>query len=290
MDAHLFTHRAADGTELAGYRWDCTAEPSRIVVVIHGLAEHAGRYARFAQALNDAGAVVYSQDNRGHGRTAALNGIRGRFGPGGWRGLVSDIGALVVVAKSQHPGLPVAVVGHSLGSFALQNYLLDHSHDISAAALSGTTALDVLAQSVDPEAGADLSAFNAAFEPGRTGFEWLSRDEAEVDLYVADPDCGFEFEAGALPDVFANSTGTSDPAALGGIRPDLPIYVFSGSDDPLAAGGQLIDLVAQRYRDAGVTDVTEVVYPGARHEVLNETNRREVTVDFITWLDRVMPG
>ncbi|HYN29968.1 MAG TPA: alpha/beta hydrolase [Dermatophilaceae bacterium] len=175
----------------------------------------------------------------------------------------------------------------SLGSFALQNFLLEHSGDLDAAALSGTTALDVLVSNMDPDAGADLSAFNAAFEPGRTGYEWLSRDEAEVDAYVADEDCGFVFEDAGLTAMFSGSARTSDPEASRAIRPDLPVYLLSGTDDPLAGGGQLVELVGQRYRDAGLADVSVRLYPGARHEVLNETNRDEVTADLLAWLDRV---
>jgi alpha-beta hydrolase superfamily lysophospholipase len=154
--------------------------------------------------------------------------------------------------------------------------------------LSGTSAADVIAGAIDTTQPADLAAFNAGFEPARTGYEWLSRDEAEVDAYVADPDCGFALDVPAMGEMVAGGAGTADPTRLRAIRDDLPIYLFSGDADPLAGGGALVQLVGDRYREAGVRDVTVTLYPGARHETLNETNRDEVTADLLAWLDRVV--
>jgi alpha-beta hydrolase superfamily lysophospholipase len=152
--------------------------------------------------------------------------------------------------------------------------------------LSGTTALDVMAAGLadagDSEGG-DLSAFNTGFEP-RTGYEWLSRDEAEVDKYVADPLCGFAVDPAAVPRMFAAGARLSDPEVLGGIRPELPILLVSGDADPLAGAGRLVELVGQRYREAGVRDVTVKLYPHARHEIFNEINRDQITADLIDWL------
>lgn len=152
--------------------------------------------------------------------------------------------------------------------------------------LSGSTALDVLAQGMAASGGAgDLTAFNAGFEP-RTGFEWLSRDEAEVDKYVADPMCGFDLADDVLPQIFSEAARLGDPEVLATVRSDLPVLLVSGQDDPLAGGGQLINLLGQRYTAAGLTDVTVQVYPEARHEVFNETNRDEVTALVVDWLKR----
>jgi alpha-beta hydrolase superfamily lysophospholipase len=150
--------------------------------------------------------------------------------------------------------------------------------------LSGSTALDVLAANMAQSEGpAGLEAFNAGFEH-RTGYEWLSRDELEVDKYVADPWCGFETPPETIPSLFARAPELADPQVLARVRPELPLLIASGSDDPLAGGGQLVELLAARYRDAGVSDVTVQVYEGARHEIFNETNRDEVTADVIGWL------
>ena len=141
--------------------------------------------------------------------------------------------------------------------------------------------------SLESDESAGLEAFNVGFEH-RTGYEWLSRDEAEVDVYVADPWCGFDVPDETIPSLFAQAGRLADPTVLAGIRHDLPILVASGSDDPLAGGGELVELLAQRYRDAGLADVTVTVYPGARHEILNETNRDEVTNHIIDWLSRMV--
>ena len=126
---------------------------------------------------------------------------------------------------------------------------------------------------------------NESFE-GRTDFNWLSRDPDEVDRYIADPACGFSADAAALGDMAAAAIRPVDADALRGIRPDLPILLMSGSADPLSGAMALVELVAQRYRDAGVRDVTVIGYQDARHEVFNETNRDEVTADLIGWLER----
>ena len=133
------------------------------------------------------------------------------------------------------------------------------------------------------DAPSGLEAFNAGFEH-RTGYEWLSRDDAEVDAYVADPWCGWDIPDDVIPSLFASAARLAEPALLAGIRGDLPILIASGDADPLAGGGALVQLLGQRYRDAGMADVTVKLYPAARHEILNESNRGEVTADILAWL------
>ncbi len=290
MDEATFTFPGRDGTEIAAYGWSGPGEPTAIVQLAHGMGEHAGRYRRLAEELTAAGYVVYANDHRGHGRTAGSAEHHGDLGAGGWDALVDDLGVLGAHARAEHPGIPLVVIGHSMGSFALQQHLLDHSGDLDGAVLSGTSAFDVISAAIDPEAEVDLSAFNAPFEPARTEYDWLSRDEAEVDLYVADEACGFGLQPAGAAGLLAGMTPTADPDRLAAIRKDLPIYLFSGTADPLAGGGPLIDLVADRYRAAGVRDVTVDLYPDARHETLNETNRDEVTANLLAWLGRVTTG
>ncbi len=275
-----------DGLTLTTYSWDEVDSPRGVVQVAHGLAEHSARYDRFARALNQAGYVVHAADHRGHGRSIA--GDPGDFGEAGFDGLIADVAAYGASLAAAHPDLPLVLFGHSMGSFAAQAVLLDHSRQYAAAVLSGSTSLDVLAAGMAEQAAASpepvgLEAFNAGFEH-RTGYEWLSRDEAEVDLYVADALCGFDLPDSTVPSLFAPAGRLADPAALAGIRDDLPVLIASGTADPLAGGGQLVELLGQRYRDAGLTDVTVTTYADARHEILNETNRDEVTADIIGWL------
>jgi alpha-beta hydrolase superfamily lysophospholipase len=284
-----FTFEGRDGTALFTRRWTAdggTPSDARgAVEIAHGMGEHSARYARFATALVAEGYVVYGYDHRGHGHTAHDPSELGHFGPGGWNALVDDIIVIGEQIDKETQGIPRAVFAHSMGSFALQQALLDHSQSMAAAVLSGTSAVDALAGAVPvDDAPADLTAFNAPFEPARTEYDWLSRDPAEVDKYVADPLCGFGVAGSELRGMAAEAPQAADAHALAQIRKDLPLLMISGAADPLAGGLVLVDLVAQRYRDAGLTDVTTHWYDGARHELLNETNRDEVTADVITWL------
>jgi alpha-beta hydrolase superfamily lysophospholipase len=284
MDESTIEVTSRDGIRLQVYRWAPEGELRAVVQIQHGLGEHALRYKRFAQALTDAGYLVYAPDGRGSGLTA--EGRYGHWGEDSWPGWVDDVARLNARIRADHPGLPLALFGHSMGSFATQQFLVDHSGDVDAVVLSGTTEVSGLVPLLDSPEPADLSSFNAGFEH-RTGFEWLSRDEAEVDLYVADEGCGFASEPfRGIPTLLA----AADPDRLAGIRADLPILLLSGSADPLAGGGAAVELVGQRYRVAGVQDVTVTIYPDARHELLNETNRDEVTADILAFLARTIGG
>jgi alpha-beta hydrolase superfamily lysophospholipase len=295
MKTTTSTFAAADGTPLFLRRWAPDAEPVGSVQIAHGMGEHSARYARLAEALVAAGWLVVAPDQRGHGLTALGEDGRGAsealgvLGPAGWAGLVADVAALNDALAAEDPTRPRVLLGHSMGSFEAQQFVLDHSADIAGLVLSGTTAVDVAATVLDPDAGSDLTALNAAFEPARTEYDWLSRDDAEVDKYVADPMCGFGLDADATRSLIAAAPRLAEPAELSGVRSDLPIYVVAGSADPLNLELALLDLVVQRYREAGVTDLTTDFRQGARHEVFNETDRDEVTAHLVAWLERFSP-
>jgi alpha-beta hydrolase superfamily lysophospholipase len=272
------------GATIAAYRWDPDQAPTAIVQITHGVGEYATRYARVAEALTAAGYVVYAHDHRAHANSAPSAAAFGQLGEGGWAELVADIGRMGEVARSAHPGLPLGLVAHSLGSFATQQYLLDHSRDVDAVALSGTAALDLLEPAMDLEQPMDLSGFNAAFQPQRTDFDWLSRDDAEVDAYLAHQWCGFGLDVPGGKDLFAGARTVADPKRLAQVRPDLPLYVTVGEMDPVNGGLDFVGTLVERYRAAGLTDITVRVWPGARHEVFNETNRDEVVADLVDWL------
>jgi alpha-beta hydrolase superfamily lysophospholipase len=286
MEPTPFPVEASDGTRLAGYRW-CAQEPARgVVVIAHGLGEHALRYAHLAAALTGAGLDVVAADHRGHGATAATDAELGSFGPGGWEAVVEDFGRVVERAAARRPGRPVVVLGHSLGSFLLQTYLLDHSDRVAGAVLSGSAALDEVAVLLDPEVELDLAAFNAPFQPARTDFDWLSRDPAQVDAYIDDPRCGFGLDPAGVRSLKAAAARTADPEALAGLRRGFPLYILSGTDDPLHAGLAWLEKLVGRYREAGL-EVTARYYDGGRHELFNETNRDEVVAELEAWLNRL---
>jgi len=268
------------------HRWRGDNSPRAVLVIAHGMGEHALRYARLAEAMNGAGFVVYSNDHRGHGATVPDASKLGEYGEAGWRGLVDDEKAVIARAKEDYPGLPVVLIGHSMGSMVVQHLLTEASDLVDAAALSGTTAVDVMAAAVaDPDTDV-FEAMNAAFAPARTESDWLSRDEAEVDKYVADPLCGFTVSDASTASLGEAGIAFSTPEAISKIRKDLPLYIFSGDLDPVGLNGELVSLVAERYRDAGIRKIDLKLYENARHEVFNETNRDEVTADFVAWAQK----
>lgn len=283
MQETTITVDSRDGIALQTWRWAPAGTPRGAVQLQHGLGEHAGRYRRFGMALAEAGYVVYAPDGRGSGRTAA--GAYGRWGRDGWPGWVDDVHQLNLRIRAEHPGLALGLVGHSMGSFATQQFLLDHAADVQAAVLLGTSEPAGIADMLGAEGPVDLSSLNQGFEH-RTGYEWLSRDPAEVDKYCADPACGF------LPEPFKGIDTlrrAADPAEIARVRKDLPLLLLSGDADPIAGpGGAAVQLVGQRYRDAGVRDVDVELYREARHELLNETNRDEVTARILAFLDRTL--
>lgn len=283
-DATRVDFPSAGDVTVAAFRWDPPGEPRAVVQLTHGMGEHAQRYADLARALTGQGYVVYAQDHRGHGETAASDADLGRIGADGWTELVRDIGRLSARARDEHPGLPLALLGHSMGSFAAQQHLLEHDEDLAAVVLTGTALLDLLEPSLDLDQPMDLSAFNAPFAPARTDYDWLSRDEAQVDRYVADPHCGFGLDAEGGRQMFLAARPLADAERLRGVRSDLPVLVAVGEDDPVNGRLALVHGLVERLTEAGLTEVTLRTYAGARHEVFNETNRDEVFADVIGWI------
>ncbi len=271
---------AIDALPITAYSWN--ASNARAVIVIsHGAAEHALRYERFARALNAAGMDVWAMDHRGHGASPGPEGL-GDFGAGGWDALVADIQQVVELARMARPELPVALFGHSMGAAAVQQYAPTWSGEIDALILSGSTAREV------PRPGEPPARFepNAPFEPARTPYEWLSRDPDEVDKYVADPLCGFDIWA--KRPAMGDPARLADPAILGQIRSDLPVLFVAGDEDPINRKLEGLQLLKARWRAAGVKQIDKLYYAGGRHEMLNETNRDEVTADIIEWLNSAL--
>jgi alpha-beta hydrolase superfamily lysophospholipase len=292
MDEQTFRDDA--GVDVFYRRWRCDG-PRGVVLIAHGASEHSGRYDRFARALNAAGFAAYAPDQRGHGRTSEATG-RGRMGPpGGGGALLSDLAELQERASDDYPGVPVIAFGHSLGSMIMLAYATSHFTKLAGLVLCGFPApLDdggalasLFQAAVDAGQGDDpvdaLSGFNAAFEPARTPFDWLSRDPAEVDLYIADPFCGSNLPLtyGYFVQVFGLAAEALSPTALRSIK--YPVFVIAGDQDPAGNMGAHPRALADALGAVGVT-VSAKLYPGARHEILNETNRDEVTADVVAWL------
>lgn len=290
LQPERFNFISDDDLSIACVRWRGRHKIRGIVQIAHGLGEHIGRYTKLAETLVSAEFVVYGNDHRGHGLTAKPRGSFGDFGQSGFDQLVKDMATLRYLAKNEHPGKPYILLGHSLGSFAAQQFILDHSHSIDGLVLSGSGALDCLARTFqDAPAGEDpMKLMNASFEPARTPFDWLSRDEDEVDAFVSDPLCFPSLAPSSMESFVDAFPRLADPTAIRRVRADLPIYVFSGSDDPVGAKLEGVRALMDRYHSAGITSIAHDFYTGGRHEMLHEVNRREVITNLLVWLSGVV--
>lgn len=277
-----------------------------VVQINHGLAEHAARYARFARFLSGRGFHVYAHDHRGHGFTTAPDAPPGRFaGTGGKEKVIADVVAVHDLIAREHPGLPVIVFGHSMGGLIALNFLLAHSARVHAAAvwnanfsarLPGRAALAVLAWEKF-RLGSDMpsrllpkltfQAWGKSIPGHRTLFDWLSRDEAEVDKYSADPLCGFPPSISMWRDVFGFIFAGADDRNFSSIRRDLPVMLVGGQKDPATDGGKAVEHLAGRMRRMGFSNLLSRIYADTRHESLNELNRNLIMEDFAAWAEKV---
>ncbi|TXC94804.1 alpha/beta hydrolase [Streptomyces sp. ISID311] len=297
-------HQAPDGARIATYTWlPESGHPRALVQIAHGAAEHGRRYDRFARFLTGHGYGVVASDHRGHGATAASTGGRGVVGEDAWRAIVSDLKGIGNHAAAAHPGVPLVLLGHSMGSLLARDYAQEYGADLAGLILTGTfrtlPGLDIegAVAELEAEAAAHSRGALSAFIPRtfrsfndafihRTGFEWLSRDPAEVDAYVADEDCGFPFCAGLALDWVRAIRKINDPDNLARIPRGLPVHVAVGELDPCHQGMTLVHELLEDFRYLGTRDLTWQAYPDARHEILNETNRDEVQADLLAWLDK----
>ena len=306
MTVAHFTHISNDGKSIYVRHWLPSAQPKAIILLAHGMAEHSARYERFAEKLTAAGWEVYAPDHRGHGKTAATEAELGYLADKeGFRRVVDDLHEIEALAKGEHAGLPVFLFGHSMGSFLSQAYIALYGEDLSGCVLSGTSgpmpaALLSAGKAIagigcifkGRHAKAPLAnkmsfgSYNDAFKPNRTEFDWLSRDKAEVDKYVADPLCGYVCTYGFFKDFLQGLAFIHKPETMARIPKGLPIFLVSGSADPVGGATGSVDKLFEMYRGLGIGDVEMKLYKDAHHEILNETNRDEVTADILTWLEK----
>jgi alpha-beta hydrolase superfamily lysophospholipase len=291
-------------TSIFSYRWMPEGPPTAAIQVIHGLAEHAGRYRRLAEALTAAGFAVYACDLRGHGRTASSQEDLGFFGQrGGWRRCLDDLGQLNKVIATENPVKPILLLGHSMGATLARHFMAEHARVLAGVILSGSSgqppplasAGRLIARLEKLRLGQrgrsalirslTFDSFNKPFEPARTSFDWLSRDQVEVDKYVADHLCGFTASAQLWLDML--DAWCEIARSCADVPKDFPVYVISGSHDPVSAGTKMLEPMLAQYRAAGLR-VEHKFYAGARHELLNETNRDEVTRDLMEWMERIL--
>jgi len=300
-----FKFKASDGKQIHCYHWPAQGELKAIVHIAHGMGEHAARYDWAASKLAQAGYEVQANDHRAHGLTAD---VLGDFGEDGWNRTITDLYEIIQDLKTKHPDKPVILFGHSMGAMLSQQYIAKYGNTLDAVILSGSPGAGSGIQMwlvhtiarferwrVGGQAESALlqgllfGSSNKDFddEPDATDYEWLSRDKAQVRLYVDDPLCGFVPCPRSICDLFAAERANWKKKTINQIPVDLPVYLFSGSADPVHNGMKNINRLLALYRNHGLNPVTHF-YTEGRHEMLNETNRDAVIEDILSWLGKTI--
>lgn len=277
-------------------------EPPRAVLqVCHGMCEYVERYEPLADWLAQRGVLMCGADHAGHGRTATRPEDLGYF-PGGWQRLARDAYDLTAAVKREYPRLPFFLLGHSMGSFVARDYLRRYGRELDGAILCGTSGGNpwaglgiALAKAIAAAKGERhrsallnrlaFSGYNSRYGGARTAFDWLTRDRAVVDAYIADPLCNFVFTAQGFETLFRLLRSVSGAGWYRSVPEELPVLLIAGDMDPVGGYGKGVAKVGRRLKRAGVRDVSCTLYPGARHELFNETNAEAVCQDILRWLE-----
>ena len=302
-----FEYPSCDGVHTVhACRWLPEGEARGVIQIVHGVAEHIGRYEETAQFFTRHGFIVVGEDHLGHGLTTD-EANRGFFAEkNGWKLVVRDIRKLRRLQGDQTPELPYFLLGHSMGSFLARTYLIDYPRTLTGAIISGTgqePAPLVLAGKLAAQLEAkrlgshglstlvdtlSLGAYNRKFKPNRTSADWISRDEARVDAYLADPLCAYKPTVTMFRDMMGGLQYIAKQSNLDRMYPNTPIYFFSGDEDPVGGMGKGVQKVTAMFRASGCQHVTLRLYQGGRHEMLNEINRQEVLDDLLAWLEALV--
>lgn len=298
---------ASDGHRIPLRHWPI-AEPRAVFHISHGMAEHSGCYADIAAILNAEGYAVVAHDHRCHGLAVGSGGLGNTSLLQHWPGLCDDMVVVNDHIRGLYPELPLVLLGHSMGSFISQHFVQRHSDRVNLLLLEGSayqptwfTRVARLLPRFECWRQGDLGrsplidalsfgGYATKFKPARTAFDWLSRDAAFVDRYVADPLCGFQLCNAYWRDFLDGLNALYQPAAMARIRSDLPVYLFAGDHDPVGHNGRAVRRLARSYQeDVGSRDVTLRLYPEARHDILHESNRDEILRDLLGWAHRHLP-
>lgn len=278
-----------------------------IVQISHGMCETAARYAEAARRLTAAGYAVYANDHRGHGRTAGKVTLLGDAGRDGFYWMVRNLLQIGGIAAQRHPGVPLFLLGHSMGSFLAQKLMCSPGNTrYDGFILTGSNGPRGMLRLAESLARAQLAvagerhrsvllntivfgSYNRSFTGIRTSFDWLSSDPDEVDRFISDPFCGAICTTRFFRDFFRLLQEIHTPRSLSGLCTDKPVYLFSGEKDPVGLNGKGVVRLAEIYRERGIRDVEVKLYPEGRHEMLHEKNRGQVLDDLLDWLARHLP-
>lgn len=303
MSFSTFSLPCTDGHSMPVYSWRRVHEPKAVLLVAHGMAEYAERYATLAGIFVGEGFSVFAFDERAHGRAVPGIAEQGISEPDWFNKQVADIQLAVKHLRQEYPYKKIFLLGHSMGSFICQRYFQLHGKNIDGLILSATNGRQ------DPLMGAGIALawvqmklfgpryrstlidelsfgkFNSAFKPNRTTNDWLNRDTAEVDKYVADPQCGFVCSASFYYYFFSGIKDAFSKKNIASIPSDVPVYAFAGDQDPVGLRGKGFLELIENWKAAGVKDITFHLYKDGRHEMMNDINRMEVLGNIIKWLN-----
>lgn len=294
---------SADGaSQIACYFYEPPAEPIGVLQISHGMCEYMERYEEFADFLCGKGFAVCGHDHLGHGASAQNPDGLGYFAKkDGAAFLPEDVRRLTQMAKKRWPGKPYFLLGHSMGSFIARQYLTLYGTELDGAVICGTAgpnpaagagkALASLLCAIGLEKHRSIflnslafGSYNRRFDAPKSKYAWLSREDSIVRKYEQDPLCNYTFTAAGFRDLFALLIRVSAPEWAEKVPKNLPVFLISGEDDPVGDYGKGVRKVEAMLRKAGIRDLSCRLYPGGRHEILNETNRREVYEDVWEWL------
>ena len=310
MKKREFTFPSADGkTAIHAVEWQPETAPRAVLQIVHGVSEHILRYEPFVEFLTHNGFAVVGHDHLGHGTSIAPGGTRLYFGPkGSWDWVVQDVETLRRISRKRFTDLPYFMLGHSMGSFLARTHLIRYPSATDGAIIMGTgqmapaliaggklvAAIESLR--VGEQQGSPLvqqlsfSTYNRIFAPNRTGFDWLSVNEENVDSYISHPLCGANPSIGLFREMLWGMNYIAKPEHLKRMDPDTPILFISGGMDPVGDLGKGVRRACESFRAAGVRDVSLQLYPELRHEILNETERLCVYEDVFRWLAARLPS
>lgn len=308
MQSETFTMLNNEAMNIFVYQWlpDLDTDTKAVVQIAHGMCETGARYEELASLLTENGYAVYINDHRGHGKTADKVEALGDPGENGFDGMIEDLILLSSVIQEKHPQVPHYLLGHSMGSFITQKIMCTHGHRFDGFILSGSNGPrgmlglgeSLAAAQVRMQGAVHRSVllnaivfgpYSKGFGLIRTPFDWLSSDPYEVDRYMDDPYCGQICSARFFREFFSLLRQIHRPKLLNNLVKDKPVYIFSGEDDPVGMRGKGVRNLIELYRKLGVAHLEYRLYPGGRHEMLHEVNRKEVAAHVLDWLERHVP-
>ncbi|MGO1469659.1 MAG: alpha/beta hydrolase [Tissierella sp.] len=299
-----FNFKTRKGVSINSYKWVPRGEIKAVVQISHGMNEHIKRYDEFGKFLSGKGYLVYGNDHLGHGRSLLQGEQLGYISDkDGFDDMVEEMRDLTNIIKEENKDLKLFVFAHSMGSFLAQRYIQLYGKDIDGLILSGTngeppTGINLgisLSNLIMKASGRrkksklinvlSFGSYNKKITPRRTIFDWISREEKEVDKYIEDPLCGNLFPVSFFHDLYVGMKDIQEKENLENIPKNLPIYIFAGSEDPVGGYGRGIINLNNTYKRLGIKNVDYKIYNGGRHEMLNEINKLEVMIDILNWLE-----